>query len=54
MGVRVYRKVIVSPFSTRDSLDKCALINFMVESCGYTLADERAFPRKPEPVETTP
>lgn len=45
-GVRVYRKAIVSPFSTRDSPAKCALINFMIEKCGYTLADERAFTPK--------
>lgn len=48
LGVRIYRKTIVSNFSTRDSADKCALINFLIESCGYTLADERGYPRKPE------
>jgi hypothetical protein len=51
-GIRVYGKVIVSPYSTRDSAAKMQLINFMVEKCGYSLADEKAFPPKPPaPVE---
>jgi hypothetical protein len=52
LGVRVYGKNIVSPFSTKDSAAKMQLINFMVEKCGYSLADERAYPTKPpEPVQ---
>jgi hypothetical protein len=51
-GVRVYGKTIVSPFSTKDSAAKMQLINFMVERCGYTLADGKGFPTKPlAPVE---
>ena len=54
-GIRVYEKTIVSPYSTRDSAAKMQLINFMVEKCGYSLADEKAFPPKlPEPVEGPP
>jgi len=50
-GIRVYGRTIVSPYSTRDSAAKMQLINFMIEVCGYSLADEKAFPPKmPEPV----
>ncbi|MBE3064349.1 MAG: hypothetical protein IMZ69_04955 [Spirochaetes bacterium] len=52
LGVRIYGRAIVSPYSTRDSAAKMQLINFMVEKCGYTLADEKAFPPKlPAPAE---
>jgi hypothetical protein len=50
MGVRVYGRTIVSPFSTKDSPAKCAQINFLVEKCGYTLTDERGFPPKPSEI----
>ena len=50
IGVRVYRKVIVSPFNVRDSDAKMARINWLIEKCGYTLSDERAFP-PPSPTE---
>lgn len=39
VGVRVIGKTIISPFSTRDSAAKCALINLMIEKAGYTLSD---------------
>jgi len=51
MGIRFYDHVVVSPFSMKDSPDKCAMINLLIEKRGYRLADERGYPKKPEPVE---
>jgi hypothetical protein len=42
-NVCVHGKHIVSPYRTRDSAAKMQLINFMIEKCGYILADERDF-----------
>jgi len=47
-GIRVYGKRIVSSFKTTDSAERMARINFLVEKCGYTLHDEKGFPKKPE------
>jgi hypothetical protein len=46
MGVRIVGRNIVSPFNMRDLPSKDARINFLIETCGYKLADEKAFTRR--------
>jgi hypothetical protein len=51
-GVRVYGKVIISPFSTRDTGRKMQLVNLLIEKAGYTLSDGRGFVIPIAPVAT--